>query len=718
MRLASLWRASIETIEAQWDRKILWLPVVFACGILIYFSLKTEPGLLESLALPLLVGGFLVAFRHNPLKLALLAAVLSAACGFATAKIRTELVRAPVILEETDFARLSGWAEEVERLHGKRDRILLRVIAMERRARERTPYRVRISVSKKASADIETGDAISVWATLMPPPQPAKPGGFDFGRKAWFMGLGAVGYATSRITQLKDAPHPPPSIRLWAAIDRIRAAINRRIDASLPNEEGGLAKALITGDRGGVPEEVQQAMRDSGLAHILSISGLHMVLMAGTVFWAVRALLAGIPAIALRFPIKKWAAIAALFAALFYLAISGAALPTMRAWIMMSIVLLAVLLDRPAITMRNVALAAFAILLFAPQSVFDPSFEMSFAAVIALVAVYEAMSRRQKPQLQDVSFTWRVLRYGGLAVWAAALTATVAGLATAPFAAYHFHRVAYYGLAANLLAAPIVALVVMPMALLSVIAMPFHLEQWPLLLMGAGLDAMVWVGVTVAGWPGAVSIVPSISGLSLFLIVAGGLWLCLWHGRSRQAGWAVIAVGIFSTSLGPRPDLLIEREGKTIAIRDMDGRLALLPGSHRNYSAQKWLEADGDAREAAEAAAGEIFTCDSLGCLARLAGYRVVFLTDPGGAEEDCRQAAILIAQFYVPRICTGPQIVVDRRALKAAGAHALYLTGDSIRIETVAQRRGQRPWAASTSDTQQETRSGNETAGVTANRE
>lgn len=697
LRLAGLWEGLAAAIDAQWQRRVLWLPVFFACGILAYFSLNTEPGVVQTLAQICVAAALLFAFRRSAVSLAIFAALFSGSLGFAAAKLHTEFARAPVIAEETDFAHLSGWIEEVERQHGQRDRILLRLFGMKEREPGATPYRVRISIGKKSAEPLKTGDAISLWATLMPPPEPAEPGGFDFGRKAWFMGLGAVGYGTSRITIVEDAPPAPLSIRLWAVIDRVRGVINARIDASLPGEEGGLAKALITGDRGGVSDEVQEAMRDSGLAHILSISGLHMMLMAGTVFWAVRALLAFVPALALRFPIKKWAALAALAAALFYLAISGAALPTIRAWIMMSIVLVAVMLDRPAITMRNVALAAFAILLFVPESVFDPSFEMSFAAVIALVAVYEAMANRKKPQAQDVSRTWRALRYGWLAIWAAAVTTTIAGLATAPFAAYHFHRVAYYGLAANLLAAPIVALIVMPMALLSVIAMPFHLEQAPLLLMGYGLDAMVWVGTTVAGWPGAVSIVPSMSGLSVFLIVAGGLWLCVWQGTLRQAGWAAIAIGLFAAGAAPRPDLLIEREGEAIAVRGADDRLALLPGSHKNYSAQKWLEADGDSREAAEAAKGDSFTCDSLGCLTSLAGRQVAFLTAPAAAEEDCRNAAIVVAKFYLPGNCEKPGIRIDRRSLRDAGAHALYVEGNSIRMETVAQMRGARPWAVTT---------------------
>jgi competence protein ComEC len=217
-------------------------------------------------------------------------------------------------------------------------------------------------------------------------------------------------------------------------------------------------------------------MRDSGLAHVLAISGLHMMIMAGTVFWLARALLALSPGLTLRFPIKKWAAAIALGAATFYLALSGASVPTVRAWMMMSIFLIAVMLDRPAITMRNVALAAMAILIVAPESLFDPSFEMSFAAVIGLVALYEWLAARRRYILFDVSPLWRGARWGVAIVLGTATTTLVAGAAITPFAVYHFHRMTHFGLLANMIAAPLVSLLIMPMALLSLIAMPLGLE--------------------------------------------------------------------------------------------------------------------------------------------------------------------------------------------------------------------------------------------------
>jgi competence protein ComEC len=485
----------------------------------------------------------------------------------------------------------------------------------------------------------------------------------------------------------------PWDLALWSRIDALRAMVNARIAAVLPGETGAIATALVTGDRGGISQEVTEAMRDSGLAHILSISGLHMAIIAGTVFWLVRTLLALVPALALRYPIKKWAAAAALGAASFYLALSGAAVPTVRSWIMMSIVLIAVMLDRPALTMRNVALAALAILIVAPESLFEPSFEMSFAAVIGLVALYEWLSQRDWHGPADVSPLIRGLRKSGGLVAGAAMTTLVAGAAVAPFALYHFHRMTHFGLFANLVAAPLVSVLIMPMALLSLIAMPFSLEAWPLKAMGLGIELMVATGKEVAAWPGAVSVLPQISGAALLLMVLGGLWLCLWQKPMRALGLVIAAVGLALTPQSERPDILIAREGGTAALRSENGNLVFPPATAADYSADNWLLADGDERDVAAASEEGAFRCDPLGCIGTVKGKIVALIRHPGAVEEDCRIAQIVIAPFSIRR-CRTARVIVDRRALKAHGAHALYIDGLSIRTETVAKARGNRPWA------------------------
>ena len=688
--------AAGRALEREADRWFVWIPVLFAGGIVTYFALDDEPGLRVAAALVLGALGLCLALRSAPLGLAIGGAGLAFALGFADAKLRTEMVRAPVLSHELRYVPVRGFIEQHELRDKGRARVTLRVVSLADLQPSERPYRVRVTLPAKGDVIDKTGLLVTLQATLQPPPEPVEPGGFDFARQAWFARLGGTGYATSKVERVADAPRPPWDIAAWSAVDRLRVAINTRIRAAIPGEAGEIAVALVTGEQGGISEETKQTMRDSGLAHILSISGLHMAIMAGTVFWLVRALLALWPHLALNYPIKKWAAAAALAAATFYLALSGASVPTVRSWIMMSIMLVAVMLDRPALTMRNVALAALLILVVSPESLFDPSFEMSFAAVVALVALYEWLAARRRERLGDVSPLWRALHRGGALVGGAALTTLVASAAIAPFAVYHFHRMTEYGLIANLLAAPIVSFLIMPMALLALVAMPFGIEAWPLKAMGLGIAAMVWIGKWVASWPGAVTVLPQISGAALVLIVLGLLWLCLWQTRTRAFGLVIAAFGLALAPPSTRPDVLIDRDGATAALRSESGNLVIPPATAASYSVDNWLLADGDERDASMASsdgAAGAFRCDLLGCIGTVKGKLVALIRDPAALEEDCRTADIVIAPFTVSKRCRAARVIVDRRALKAGGAQALYIEGLSIRAVSVASARGRRPW-------------------------
>ncbi len=684
-----------EALEAETDRWFLWLPVLFAAGIVFYFDLPVEPGARMAAALVLAALGVFILTRRTALGFACGAALLAISLGFATAKIRTETVRAPVLQSELRHVPVAGYVEVFEQRTGARDRLTLRVLSIGTLEPAELPARVRITLAGKNN-HARPGEAVAVRATLDPPPAPVAPGEFDFGRQAWFKQLGGIGYATGHVTPLAGVPPPPPSLRLWARIDQVRNAVKASILRALPDETGAIAVALITGDRGGIPENVTKAMRDAGLAHILAISGLHMAIMAGSVFWLTRALLAAIPALVLRYPIKKWAAIAALAAATFYLALSGAAVPTIRAYIMMSIVMIAVLLDRPPISMRNIALTALAILIWSPESLFDPSFQMSFAAVVALVAAYEFLSKRAQVSMAETGALWRGVRWTSALVIGAALTTLIAGAAVAPFAVYHFHRMTHFGLAANLIATPLISLLIMPMALLSLIAMPFGLEAWPLQVMGYGIELMVGAAKWVASWPGAVTILPSLSGTALALIALGGLWLCLWRTRLRSLGLVIAAAGLALAPPGNRPDVLIERDGKMAALRGVDGGLVFPPATAGTYSVEKWLLADGDDTDPANLPRTTPFRCDPLGCIGQVKGKTIALIRESGALAEDCRTADIVIAPFKLGKACKAPRVVVDKTALSAKGAHALYIGALSIRTETVAERRGSRPWSRS----------------------
>ena len=332
------------------------------------------------------------------------------------------------------------------------------------------------------------GSFVELKARLSPPVAPLRPGGYDYARDMYFQGIGASGFA------LRAHPHRRSArrrlageLRYASAIDGMREAIDKRIRAVVPGDRGAIASALITGKRDAITTPVNDAMYVSSLAHVLSISGYHMVVVSGVVFFTLRALLALIPGFAARHPIKKWAALAALGAATFYLLLSGAEVATQRSYIMVAIVLLGVMVDRPALTLRTLTAAALGVLLLAPEAVAHPSFQMSFAATLALVAGYE----RGLPWLMagaDTPLGARLALWGVREIVALLIGSMVAGFATTIFAAYHFHP---FGVIANLLVMPVASAWIMPMGILGVLALPFGFDALFWRLMGDGIEWMI-----------------------------------------------------------------------------------------------------------------------------------------------------------------------------------------------------------------------------------
>jgi competence protein ComEC len=686
-----LWGALVRRLEAEQERWHCWVPVLLGCGIGAYFALPEEPLLVVALA-PL-AAVLALRFAVRPVGIGgqlVLGGMIAVSLGFALAKARVELVRAPVLAKQINSAEVRGYVELVEPRAGGGQRLTLRVTAIDRLAPEAMPQRVRIT-SRRVLAGVYPGDAVRARATLMPPSQPSLPGDYDFGRQAWFSGLGAVGYSIAAPQRDASAPPPPADLRFWAQVQRWRQQIGDRVTAALPGETGAIANALITGQRGGISDETNDAFRDSGILHILSISGFHMAIMAGSVFLFVRVLLAAIPALALRYPIKKWAAGAALAGALGYLMISGAEFATVRSTIMISIMFIAVMLGRSALALRNVVLAATVILVLFPESLLNVGFQMSFAAVLGLVSAYEAMRQRdlwsflgERPGMRVAVF------FAGIV-----LTTLVASVAVAPFAAYHFHKSQQYAVLANLIVVPLCNLLIMPAALAALILMPLGLEYWPLYVMGLGIEVMVWTARAVAELPGAVFGVPAMPASAFLLMVLGGLWLMLWRTRWRVAGIAAIAGGIALAPTLPQADVLVGRDGQLVAVRGPDGMLSVIGGRQASFEVQRWLEHEGAGGEAREAVAGRQFVCDGIGCVATVKGLRLAVSRHPAAFGEDCRRADVVIAPIVSPRDCIGPRAVVDFFAARREGSHALYIgEGGAVRIVTVAAERGQRPWS------------------------
>ncbi|HLY55957.1 MAG TPA: ComEC/Rec2 family competence protein [Stellaceae bacterium] len=674
------------TLSAERDRWVLWAPVGLAAGIGLYFSLHDEPRPFLGVAVAALAGGLTVLALRSKQGAAggVVAAALPiaiVALGFALAQLETWRVATPMLDRTLTAVRVEGRVVDVELL-GTGSRVTLAPDRIERT--NLLPRSVRIKL-RPSFQPPQIGERMSVLATLMPPPGPAVPGGFDFQRQAYFRGLGAVGYALGRPVV---TPGEPAGAGGW--LRELRAGMTARIRAALSPQTGGIAAALITGERGSVPPGVNDDYRNSGLAHLLVIAGLHMTLVTGFVFFATRALLALSPFVALRYPIKKWAALAALVVAGLYLLISGAAVPTQRAFVMVALGLLALLVDRLNLSMRAVAWAAGIVLAIDPAAVTGVSFQMSFAAVVGLIAFYETFG----PRLAAARSGAGPFGRAGLHLAAIALTTIVATVGTAAFSIYHFNRFAVFSVLANVLAVPIAGFWVMPWAFASCLLMPFGLERIGLVPMGWGISAIEAVAHWTATLPLSVVDLPAMPDWGLIAIAAGGLWLAIWQTRWRRWGLLPMALGVASLWTASPPDLLAAEDGRLIAIRAGSGYL-LSSEKDDKVEAEAWLRSAGGLAHGDWPAPGEAagaVRCDSIGCIWRTQAGEVALVRQVAAADEDCRRAAVVVAMVPVRRACRAAATVVDHTDLRRGGTAAIWL-GPPILVRTANAERGRRPW-------------------------
>lgn len=681
------------SFAAEADRYFLWAPVFIAMGVATYFALPNEPPLWTAPLALAAAGGTLWSVGRRPLLALAAMALLAVAVGYAAAVWRAERVSAPV-LERAMAGELTGTVLSAEKDEGGAFRAIIELHSFAGLPPGKMPQKVRLNIRVKNSA-LRPGAVVGLRARLMPPPEPVLPHGFDFARQAWFEGIGAVGFAYTVPREIEA----PETTSTWLA--SLRMAIGDRVRGVIGGTSGAVAAALINGERASIPDEVSEELRASGIYHVLSISGLHMVLFAGSLFWVARLCLALIPNLALRYPIKKWAAGLAILGGTFYLAISGAEIATQRAWIMISLAFIAVLMDRPAISLRNVMLAAILILLWRPESLIGASFQMSFAAVIALTAFYESsLARRwmQNPQgFGGVSLMQRALLY----VLGIAVTSLVAGAATGTIAAFHFNRVALYGLAGNMGAMPIVGVIVMPMALLALILMPFGLDAPALWLMGKGVDAMLVVSHEVASWGGADRLLADAPFTALVLTVLGGLWLSLWRERWRLAGLLPIAAGLLLWGSAPKADIWVDRDAALFAARGANGKLVLTSATPR-YTAEQWLRHDADDRRLRTAVRSPDMKCDRSGCIHAVPGRpAIAFAYSVDAVADDCGKADIVISRVPVSRHMQeecGAELLLDYFFFWRNGATMIRFNADGgFDILTARDMRGDRPWVQRT---------------------
>ncbi len=672
-------------VEREQGNLFHFAPLLLALGIITYFSAGSEP-VFAILILSTLASAFIAirARSHNLLWLIACSLALFFG-GMSVGKMRTMALNTKPLTHQVTGI-VSGTIIEVSRNQRGSPRYLLKTISIEGIDTSDLPTLIRLSAASKHEPG-RPGDRITGLARLRAVSGPSFPGSFDFSFNAWYNQLGGSGFFMGKpqITPSRLAGSDISLLtgfQIWA--NRIRAAIASRIQAVLQSENGAVAVALIVGDRTGISRETSESLRNSGLAHVLAISGMHMALVSLTMVWAIRALLAFNQKLALTRAIKNWAVLAGFVTSTSYLAISGMSLATQRAWIMISIMILAALLNRKSITLRGVAIAALVILVLQPEALLSPGFQMSFAAVAAIVAAYEWWEEQQRSNGERRNYH-PIIRF----FFTLMITSLIAGIATSLFAAYHFHRVAPLGVVTNLLAMPIISIIVMPMALLSVLLMPYGLEQLALVPMGVGIGKVIEISNYVNSF-GARGVSGQLGKMVLPLSFGGLFLLTMLKSKLRLGGIVMLAAIVFFWRGAQVPDVLLSEDGRAIAVRTQENRLALMYPRRNKFVRDIWLRAYSDDqasdlpvledRAKKEAGASEQLSgCDKDICVAKtVQGAVVMVVYAPNLLESACNQADILLA----PRLrwvnCYGrqPLLIIRRGQLEEFGSHAIYLTG------------------------------------------
>lgn len=671
----------LEALGAARGRLLPWAPVFLSIGIGLYFALRVEPGAVVLAASGLVAAGAaLFGLRGPGLARAPAVGLALVAGGLLLASARTHLVAAPVLTFRY-YGPVEGRIVNIDRSFSDQLRLTLDRVVLADVPPERTPARVRVALhGDQGFADPQPGLTVILSGHLAPPDGPVEPGGFDFQRLAWFSKLGGVGYTRSPVLAIA-----PPEGGLPLMAFRMRRAISSAMQARMEGQPGAFAAALMTGDRSGVSQATNNALRGANLSHLISISGLHMGLLTGFVFAACRYGLALLAPLALRLDTRKLAAVLALVAATFYLILAGPNVATRRAYVMAAVMLVAVLADRRAISLRSVAIAALIVLILEPESLVEPGFQMSFGATVALIVAFRpwAQAQRRVPA---------VLRPVAMLL----LSSLAAGFATAPIAAAHFNRIAEYGLLANVLAVPLMGIVVMPAGVVAALLSCIGLAAPALWVMETGTWAILRVADWVAGLDGAVVAVPTPPPATLPLMALGGLVVLISRPVPLRAVGGVAAIVALALWVSAdRPALLVAGDGSIIGLMGEKGR-ALSKPKGTGFVAKSWLEDDGDLATQEDAFTRPGLTGEAGAFQAVVAGHPAWHFTGKGASSRAATACAgeglVILSTSWEGPVPTGCRIY-DTAKLRDTGALAVYADEGVLRIVSAKEVAGKRLW-------------------------
>ena len=693
-RQTALPRRASERLEALFDAERdqlpLWLPVGLGIGIAAWFALPGRgswSGFL-ALAVALTLAALALGWGTRWGR-AIAIFCFAAALGCGSIWWKAERVAAPR-LERAKMAEFDARVETFQRLPAKE---AVRLVVRPIRAAD-LPPKLRINVDEDKSGTIAAGATIHLRAWLMPPPPMAVPGAYDFSRAAWFQGIGGTGRALGEVRIVA-----PAADEGWAAtIAAARQRLADHVRARLQGGAGGIAAALATGDQAGIPEADAEALRRSGLAHLLSVSGLHLTAVVGAVMLLTLKLLALSPALALRFRLVLVAAASGAVAGVAYTLLTGAEVPTVRACIASLLILLGIALGREALTLRLVAVGALIVLLLWPESLPGPSFQLSFAAIVAIVALHEHPRIKALLARRDEGLPRKV----GRGLLALVLTGLAVEVALSPIALFHFHRSGLYGAAANIVAIPLTTFVIMPLEALALlfdlggIGAPFW---W---LAGAALRFLLGLAHATASAPGSVAMLPDMPPAAFGLMVLGGLWIALWRTRWRRWGLVPLAAGALWALATPPPDLIVTGDGRHLALRTPFGELAILRGRAGDYVRSMLSETSGSEAEMPDLDTIANARCNRDTCIAdipgggrswRLLATRSRHMIDYEPLKRACAGVDIVVSDRRLPRTCVPRWLKADRFFLSRSGGLSISL-GRQPHVVTVRQRVGDHPWA------------------------
>ena len=677
--------------RAEFDRGP-WLVVAFAAGIGLWFALPGAGYWLAAVSVAL-AGATAAALTwrgqdgRGHVLAALVTLALALAIGIALVWTRSALVGAEPI-EQPRFERIDGRILEREEQPAE-DRVRLVLAARDPASGRALAYRINVPLAE-ARPGLREGARVRLAARLMPPSPPIVPGAYNFARRAWFDGLSATGSLVGEIELVE------PAAGSGLSLASIQRRLSAHVRASLGGTPGAIAATLASGDRGAIPEADEEAMRDAGLTHLLSISGLHVSAIIAAVYVLALRLLALWSWLALRVRLPLVATGAAAAAGIGYTLLTGAEVPTVRSCIGALLVLVALAMGREPLSLRMVAVAAGAVLTLWPEALVGPSFQMSFAAVIAIVALHNATAIRTFLAPREESW----LRRAGRRTAVLFLTGLVIELALMPIVLFHFHRAGVYGAAANLLAIPLVTFLAMPLVALALVLDLVGAGAPVWWLVGQSLEALLGIAHFFASQPGSVKLAPRIPTSTVVLYAAGALWLALWQGRQRLWGLIPIAVAVVLMAQAPVPDLLITRDGRDIGVANESERLLVLREGEGGYARDNLLELAGSMREPMLLEQWPGGRCSDEFCVLSLKrggrGWVVLVARNRDLVEERalaaaCAKADIVVAARFLPRSCRPRWLKADRRYLEREGGTAIYLA--SQRIDTVGQEQGAHGW-------------------------